>query len=137
MFEGDYRMVFHLAPPLLARKDPLTGEPRKMRFGGWIKWGFRFLSRLKFLRGTSLDPFGHTEERRMERELVREYEQTIEVLLASLSAQNHDLAVQIASLPEEMRGFGHIKKRNVEAARKKGSELLGRFSARAAERAAA
>jgi indolepyruvate ferredoxin oxidoreductase len=92
---------------------------------------------LKFLRGTPLDPFGHTEERRMERELVREYEQTIEVLLAALSAQNHDLAVQIASLPEEMRGFGHIKKRNVEAARAKRKELLGRFSARAAERAAA
>jgi indolepyruvate ferredoxin oxidoreductase len=137
MFEGDYKTYYYLAPPLLAKTDPLTGEPRKMRFGGWIKWGFKFLSRLKFLRGTPLDPFGHTEERRMERELVREYEQTIEVLLAALTAQNHALAVQIASLPEEMRGFGHIKQRNVDAARKKRGELLGRFSARATERVAA
>jgi indolepyruvate ferredoxin oxidoreductase len=137
MFEGDYKTYYYLAPPLLAKTDPLTGEPRKMRFGGWIKWGFKFLSRLKFLRGTPLDPFGHTEERRMERELIHEYEQAIEVLLAALSAQNHALAVQIASLPEEMRGFGHIKQRNVEAARKKRGELLGRFSARATERVAA
>src|SRR3954469_4128262 len=137
MFEGDYRTYYYLAPPLFAKTDPLSGEPRKIRFGGWMRGVFKLLSRLRFLRGTALDPFGHTEERRTERELIREYEQTVEQLLASLNAQNHAAAVQIASLPEEIRGFGPIKKRNVDAARKKRQELLQRFSARGAERAAA
>jgi indolepyruvate ferredoxin oxidoreductase len=129
MFEGDYTMVFHLAPPLLARTDPLTGEPRKMRFGPWIVPVFKVLKGLRFLRGTRFDPFGYTEERRMERALIGEYERTVETLIKGLTPQNHALAVQIASLPEEMRGFGHIKRRNVEAARKKAGELLARFGA--------
>jgi indolepyruvate ferredoxin oxidoreductase len=137
MFEGNFKTYYYLAPPLLAKTDPLTGEPRKIRFGGWMKGVFKLLSGLKFLRGTAFDPFGHTEERRMERELIREYEETVEQLLAGLSAQNHAAALQIASLPEEIRGFGPIKKRNVEAARKKRHELLQRFSARGVERAAA
>jgi indolepyruvate ferredoxin oxidoreductase len=138
MFEGDYRMVFHLAPPLLARGDPVSGEPRKMQFGPWIMPMFRMLKSLKFLRGTPLDPFGRTAERRMERALIAEYEATVERLLAGLSAQNHALALQIAALPEEMRGFGHIKQRNVEAARKKRDELLARYApAPAPARAAA
>jgi indolepyruvate ferredoxin oxidoreductase len=137
MFEGDYRIAFHLAPPLLARTDPLTGEPRKMRFGGWIKGVFKVLARLKFLRGTPFDPFGRTEERRMERALIVEYEQALERLLAGLGAQNHALAVEIAAIPEEMRGFGYIKQRNVAAARRKRDELLARFGAAAAPQRAA
>ena len=137
MFEGDYRVAFHLAPPLFARRDPLTGEPRKMRFGAWMLPLFRLLKHLKGLRGTRLDPFGHTAERRMERSLIAEYEQTIEELLERLSAQNHALAVQIASLPEEMRGFGHIKQRNVAAAREKRKQLLEQWRAPHRERVAA
>ena len=138
MFEGAYRVVFHLSPPLLARADPLTGEPRKMRFGPWILPLFRLLKRLKFLRGTALDPFGHTGERRMERALIREYEDTLEQLLPALDARSHALAVQLAALPDEMRGFGYIKKRNVGAARAKREELLARYRALAtAQRAAA
>jgi len=137
MFEGGYKTYYYLAPPLFAKADPLTGEPRKMRFGPWILPLFKVLKNFKFLRGTALDPFGRTEERRMERELIRDYEQTVEQLLAGLSAQNHAGAVQIVSLPDEIRGFGHIKKRNVEAVRKKQQELLRRFSARGADRAAA
>jgi indolepyruvate ferredoxin oxidoreductase len=129
MFEGDYKMVFHLAPPLLARVDPLTGEPRKMEFGPWMLGLFKVLYRMKFLRGTPLDPFGYSAERRMERALIGEYERTVEELIRGLTPQNHALAVQIASVPEEMRGFGHIKKRNVEAARKKRDELLAAFGA--------
>src|SRR5688500_8633948 len=129
MFEGDYKLVFHLAPPLLARTDPLTGEPRKMQFGPWMLPVFKGLKALKFLRGTPLDPFGYSEERRMERELIREYERSVEEVLGGLGAHNHALAVQIASLPEDMRGFGYIKKRNVEAARGKRDELLARFAA--------
>jgi indolepyruvate ferredoxin oxidoreductase len=137
MFEGDYRIAFHLAPPLLARTDPLTGEPRKMRFGSWILPAFRLLKTLRFLRGTPLDPFGRTAERRMERALIGEYEQTLELLLGGLTPQNHALAVEIAAIPEAMRGFGHIKKRNVEAARTKRGELLARYGAAAAPQRAA
>jgi indolepyruvate ferredoxin oxidoreductase len=137
MFEGEYKTYYYLAPPLLAKADPVTGEPRKMRFGGWVKGAFRLLARLKFLRGTPFDPFGHTEERRTERALIREYEQTLERLLSGLTAQNHALAVEIASLPDEMRGFGHIKKRNVEAARRKREQLVARFGAAAAPQRAA
>jgi indolepyruvate ferredoxin oxidoreductase len=130
--------VYHLAPPLLARKDPTSGEPRKMRFGSWMLPVFKVLASMKFLRGTALDPFGYTEERRTERALVREYEATVERLLARLTAQNHALAVQIASIPDEIRGFGHIKARTIPPARKKRDELLARFeSGRGAERAAA
>jgi indolepyruvate ferredoxin oxidoreductase len=137
MFEGDYSVAFHLAPPLFARVDPLTGEPRKIRFGAWVLPLFGALKRLKGLRGTPFDPFGYTEERRLERALIAEYEQTVGELLAQLSGQNHALAVQIASLPEEMRGFGPIKKRNVAAAREKLQQLLGQWRAPQAERAAA
>jgi indolepyruvate ferredoxin oxidoreductase len=138
MFEGEYRLVYHLAPPLLARKDPLTGEPRKMRFGAWVMPLFKVLSSLKFLRGTPFDVFGYTEERRTERALIREYEDTVERLLAGLTPQNHAAAVQIAALPDEIRGFGHIKARTLAPARKKRDELLARYEAGpASERAAA
>jgi len=83
---------------------------------------------LRFLRGTPLDPFGRTEERRTERALIQEYEETVERLLSGLSAQNHTLAVQIAAIPEEIRGYGHIKARTLEPARKKRDELLARYT---------
>jgi indolepyruvate ferredoxin oxidoreductase len=138
MFEGDYRVVYHLAPPLLARKDPVSGEPRKMRFGPWMMPLFKILSSMRRLRGTPLDIFGYSEERRTERALVREYEETLERLLAGLTPQNHALAVQIAAIPDEIRGFGYIKARNLAPARKKRDELLARFAAGPeAERAAA
>jgi indolepyruvate ferredoxin oxidoreductase len=127
MFEGDYRVNFHLAPPLLAKPDPQTGEPRKMRFGPWMLRGFGLLARLKGLRGTRLDVFGRTAERRMERALIAEYEQTVEALLAGLTRENHALAVELASLPEAIRGFGHVKAKSVEAARRKHAELMGRY----------
>src|SRR5207302_1284289 len=140
MFEGDTRVVYHLSPPLLARRDPLTGEPRKMKFGPWMGSVFKVLKRLKSLkrlRGTALDPFGYTAERRTERALVREYEQTLERVLQGLSPQNHALAVQIASLPEEIRGYGHIKMKSVMTARKKLDELLAGFGVASVERVAA
>jgi indolepyruvate ferredoxin oxidoreductase len=138
MFEGDYRLVFHLAPPLLARKDPASGEPRKMRFGPWMMPVFKLLASLKRLRGTALDVFGYSAERRTERALIAEYENTVERLMAGLTPQNHALAVQIATIPDEIRGFGHIKARTLEPARKKRDALLSRYEAGpAAERAAA
>jgi len=129
MFEGDYRVHFHLAPPLLAKPDPLTGEPKKMRFGPWMLRAFGLLAALKGLRGTPLDVFGRTAERRVERALIGEYEATVQSLLQSLSRDNHSLAVEIASLPETIRGFGHVKAKSIEAARRKQAELTGRYRA--------
>jgi len=135
MFEGDYRVVYHLAPPLLARKDPLTGEPRKIEFGPWVLPLFKVLKSLRGLRGTALDVFGYTGERRTERALIAEYEETVGRVLAGLTPHNHAIALELLSLPEEIRGFGHIKMASVVAARKKRDALLGRFAG--AQRAAA
>jgi indolepyruvate ferredoxin oxidoreductase len=137
MFEGDYRVVYHLAPPLLARTDPVSGEPKKMRFGAWMLPVFKALRSLKFLRGTALDPFGYTQERRTERALIREYEETVERLLTRLTPQNHAVAVQIAALPEEIRGFGHIKARTLAATRQKRDQLLSDYETGAAPQRAA
>jgi indolepyruvate ferredoxin oxidoreductase len=130
-FEGEnLRMKVHLAPPLLARKDPATGIPRKIAFGPWIFSAFGMLARLKRLRGTAFDVFGYTHERRTERRLIAEYEALIEEIIAGLTPQNHALAVGLASASHKMRGFGHIKQRNVEAAKKEEADLLARFRSR-------
>ncbi len=123
-FQGDYAMKFHLAPPLLAPRDPVTGHLRKMTFGPWMMPAFRLLAKMKVLRGTALDVFGRTAERKMERKLVDEYEATVKTLLNSLSPDNHALAVEIASVPDAIRGFGHIKKKSVEDAKSKEATLL-------------
>jgi indolepyruvate ferredoxin oxidoreductase len=130
MFEGDYKLVFHLAPPLLAKPDPRTGEPAKMQFGGWVLGLFRVLAGLKGLRGTALDLFGRTEERRMERALIDAYEARIGELLPQLDAARLPLATLIARVPLAMRGFGHVKLANVTLARTREAELLHRFDAR-------
>jgi len=127
MFEGDYKLVFHLAPPILAKPDPLTGEPKKRRFGPWTMRAFGVLAKLKGLRGTAFDLFGRSEERRTERALAREYEETIETLLAALGKDNHALAVEIASIPEEIRGYGHIKLKSIATARAEREKLLAQY----------
>ena len=137
MFEGSYKTYFYLAPPLIAKPDARTGEPKKMRFGPWVMTLFKVLARMKGLRGGALDVFGRTEERRTERALIGEYEKTIEALLPALSAQNHSLAVQIASVPEEIRGYGHIKLKSIDAARARTDQLLARYRAGGAEERAA
>jgi indolepyruvate ferredoxin oxidoreductase len=136
MFEGDYKLVYHLAPPLLAKPDPRTGEPGKLQFGSWVLPLFGILARLKGLRGTTFDIFGRTEERRMERALIAEYEATIETLLQGLTRDNHALAAEIASLPETVRGYGHVKAKSAAAARAKREELLARYRAAPARVAA-
>ncbi|MGE5338901.1 MAG: indolepyruvate ferredoxin oxidoreductase family protein [Gemmatimonadota bacterium] len=126
-FEGDYKLNFHLAPPLLAKPDPVTGRPAKMRFGPWMMSALRLLAPLKFLRGTALDPFGRTAERRAERALIGEYERLVDEVLGKLAADNHALAVALATLPEEIRGYGHVKEQNLRTARAKWGELLAKF----------
>ena len=136
-FEGDITLRFHLAPPLLAVKDPETGHLTKREYGPWALSAFKVLARLKGLRGTLFDPFGHTEERRTERRLIRDYEALIEKLLTRLNQDNHHLAVRIASLPDHIRGFGHVKEAAIEQARSQERELLAAFESNETRSAAA
>jgi indolepyruvate ferredoxin oxidoreductase len=136
-FEGDYKVTFHLAPPLFADRDPTTGQLQKREYGAWVMPMFRILASLKRLRGTRLDPFGYTGERRTERRLIVEYRATVETLLATLDQGNHALAVQIAEVPESMRGFGHVKEKNVRLARQREASLLASYRNPAAQAAAA
>jgi indolepyruvate ferredoxin oxidoreductase len=129
-FEGDYRLEFNLAPPLLARRDPTTGKPLKRRFGGWMLPVFRGLAALRGVRGTLFDPFGYSRERRLERELIERYRRTIDGLLVELDDENLALAVEIARLPETIRGYGHVKMAAIEAFERREAELLGRFAGR-------
>jgi indolepyruvate ferredoxin oxidoreductase len=129
MFEGPYALKFHLAPPVLSKPDPRTGEASKSEFGPWMMTVFRLLAKLKGLRGTPFDPFGMTEERRTERRLIHEYEVTVDELLGRLGRDNHKLAVEIASIPDRIRGFGHVKRRQLSEAKKKEAELLAAFRA--------
>jgi indolepyruvate ferredoxin oxidoreductase len=129
MFEGRTTLKFHLAPPIFNKPDPRTGEARKSEFGPWMMAAFRLLAKLKRLRGTPFDPFGMTEERTTERRLIGEYEATVTELLERLDRGNHGLAVQIAAIPEGIRGFGHIKRRHLNEAKKREAELLAAFRA--------
>ncbi len=123
MFEGDYRVVHHLAPPLLGRTNA-QGEPVKQAFGPWMRRAFAVLARCKGLRGTAFDPFGRTEERRTERALIQEYRASIDEVLAGLDAARLPLAVEIARLPEGIRGYGHVKARHLARVRPQWAALM-------------
>ena len=126
MFEGDYKIKFHLAPPLLARRDE-KGHLRKQTFGPWMMTAFGVLAKLRFLRGTPLDVFGYSAERKTERRLIGEYRTSIEALLPKLNPANLAEAVAIARIPEEIRGFGHVKERHLKQAKEKEAALLKTF----------
>ena len=126
-FEGDLRLEFHLVAPLVASRDTVTGLPRKRTYGAWMLKLFKLIARLRRLRGTPFDVFGYSAERRRERELIREYEGVLRELAAALDRENHALAVEIASLPEQIKGFGHIKACNIERAKAREGELLALF----------
>jgi indolepyruvate ferredoxin oxidoreductase len=128
MFEGDVKLKFHLAPPLFAKKDK-EGHLVKQEFGPWMMKAFGVLAKLKGLRGTALDPFGRTDERKMERALIQAYRATVEGLLPRLTAENLAQAVAIASIPEDIRGFGHVKERHLTAAKRKEADLVSAFHA--------
>jgi indolepyruvate ferredoxin oxidoreductase len=121
------RFEFHLAPPLLARRDPATGLPRKMSFGPWVMGAFRQLAKFKFLRGTPFDVFGYSQERRTERKLVADYQAMLDEVLAGLTPDNHPLAVGLAAIPEKIRGFGHVKARHLQVAKADEAALLEQF----------
>ena len=126
-FEGDYRLKFNLAPPIFNKPDPATGEAKKSVYGPWMLGAFRLLAKLRRLRGTPLDMFGKTAERRMERALIGDYEKLVDELVAALAPHNHSLAVELAEIPEHIRGFGHVKERHLKAAKAREAELLAAF----------
>ena len=129
-FAGDnLRFEFHLAPPILAKNDPVTGEPKKMSFGPWILKAFAVLKTFKFLRGTPLDPFGYTAERKTERRLLKDYEVLLAEIIDRLNPDNHGAAVALASIPEKIRGFGPIKQRNIAASKAEEVALYEHFRA--------
>jgi indolepyruvate ferredoxin oxidoreductase len=128
MFEGDYKLKFHLAPPLFAKRDA-NGHLIKQEFGPWMLKAFGVLAKLRFLRGTALDIFGHTAERKIERALIAQYRDKIESLLPKLTEQNLPKAAAIASIPEDIRGYGHVKERHLSAAREKEAAMLKAFDA--------
>ncbi|OWW19094.1 indolepyruvate ferredoxin oxidoreductase family protein [Noviherbaspirillum denitrificans] len=127
-FDGDFSLKFNLAPPLLAKKDS-KGRLLKAEYGSWMWKAFGVLAKMKKLRGTKLDLFGHTAERKMERALIEEYRGTILSLLDKLNKDNLALAVQIAALPEKVRGFGHVKETAVQQYRDERKVLLEKFEA--------
>ncbi|MBK8360439.1 MAG: indolepyruvate ferredoxin oxidoreductase family protein [Comamonadaceae bacterium] len=136
MFEGDFKLNYHMAPPLIAKKNA-KGELIKQPFGPAMMTAFKLLASLKGLRGGAFDIFGKTEERKTERALIGEYRASIEEVLKSLSAANHATAVEIARIPEQIKGFGHVKERHLKAARQNWSALMAAYRAPQGARQAA
>jgi indolepyruvate ferredoxin oxidoreductase len=134
-FQGPYKLVHHLAPPLFAKRNA-RGEPVKQAYGPWLHGVLGLLAGMKGLRGTAWDPFGRSAERRTERALIGEYERCIAELLPALDAGNRALAAEIARIPEEIRGYGHVKARHLAAAREKWAALLQRYRGGELRRAA-
>ena len=136
-FDGDYRIAFNLAPPLFASTDPVTGNPRKSEFSGrWMVSALAALSRLKFLRGSVLDVFGYHPDRREERKLLADYEILISTLLQELTAENVQMAAEIAALVMAVRGYGHVKRRALGEVEEKISAALEQYRNGAAQLAA-
>jgi indolepyruvate ferredoxin oxidoreductase len=125
-FEGDWKLHIHLAPPMFSKKDA-QGHLIKKKYGPWVFSAMHGLAKLKFLRGTAFDIFGKTEERRTERALIGEYETLVRELIGGLNAQNRELAVELANLPDGIRGYGHIKENNLKGVRVKWNDLLARW----------
>ena len=133
-FPHGYSVKYNLAPPLLSKTDPVTGHPQKKQYGEWMFKAFKRLSGLKRFRGSALDVFGKTEERQTERKLIEEYIQLLDQILARLNPVNHAAAVALASVPDEIRGFGHVKEKNLAAARELQAARLKAFNEAQQER---
>ncbi len=133
-FEGGYQLNYHLAPPLFAKRND-RGELQKQRFGAWMGTALRLLARCKFLRGSAFDVFGRSEERRSERALIVEYRAAIEAMLPTLKLANRDAAAAFARVPEQIRGFGHVKARHLVAARQQWTVLLDKYHQAQVQRA--
>tara|TARA_R110000772_G_scaffold61606_11_gene138777 strand:+ start:1811 stop:5299 length:3489 start_codon:yes stop_codon:yes gene_type:complete len=126
-FEDGAKLRYNLAPPLISKRDPKSGELQKREFGPWVGKLFPLLARMKSLRGTAFDIFGYTEERRMERGLIANYEEQMEMVAASLTAANYRIAIELAGLPAQIRGFGHVKEANVEKVKLLEQQILEKY----------
>jgi indolepyruvate ferredoxin oxidoreductase len=135
-FSGDVRLKFHLAPSLLSRRDPATGRLRKAEFGPWVLRLFSLLARLRGLRGTMFDPFGASAHRRIERALIVEYEQLVEVILSRLNSANYAAAVELAGCYEAVRGYDVVKEESIARMRAKLPAARAAFEAAATAQAA-
>jgi len=122
-FEGNYRLRFHLAPPLLAGFDA-SGSPKKHTYGQWLLPVLKLLARARSLRGSWLDPFGYSEERRLERQLAGDYARTINTVLPALDASSLPALLELATLPQQIRGYGHVKRASIGKAQQREQELL-------------
>ena len=127
-FEGNFKINYHLSPPIFSTKDKVTGYPLKINFGSWIMILFKFISMFKFLRGTYFDLFGYFEERKIERLLINNYKDRILEICSKLTIENYALAVEIASTPDQIRGFGYIKEKNIEIAKRCEDKLMSAFN---------
>jgi indolepyruvate ferredoxin oxidoreductase len=126
-FDGDIRLEFHLAPPIMGKKDA-QGNPVKTSFGPWMLKAFGVLAKFRRLRGTKFDIFGYTQERKLERQLIGEYEGMIDYVAGRLTAENHAIAVGLAAFPEKIRGYGHVKERHLVAALAEREALMQKFN---------
>jgi len=123
-FGGDYKLSFHLAPPIMEQTDPATGRPKKREFGPWMMQGFKVLAKMSFLRGTMFDVFGYSHERKEERGLITQYEHDVETMIGLLSPQTIDMCVEWMSLPNDIRGYGPVKEGNMKKATAKRTQLM-------------
>jgi indolepyruvate ferredoxin oxidoreductase len=123
-FPHGYSVKYNLAPPAISKKDPVTGHLIKRQFGPWMKTAFRLMKPFKGLRGGALDLFGKTEERQQERQLIEDYIAGLDRDIATLSPASHATAVALASVPDEIRGYGHVKQQSIEAAKAAEQALL-------------
>ena len=135
-FDGDFKMTFHMAPPIISKKGS-DGRPMKREFGPWLERPLRLMARMRGLRGTPLDVFGYTAERKMERALIKQYEADMAQVLPKLTDQTRNAIVALAELPLQIRGFGPVKQGNEEKAAKRREELLAVIRAGGAQTAKA
>ena len=127
-FDGNFKINFYLAPPIFYKKDKVTGNPLKIKFGQWLLIIFKILNKLKFLRGTLFDPFGYFSERKNERKLIKDYKNIILEIGKKLTVNNYNVAVDIASFPDQIRGFGHVKEKNLRVAEECKNNLMNAFN---------
>jgi indolepyruvate ferredoxin oxidoreductase len=123
-FEGEYKFSFNLAPPILSRGVDALGRPKKRAFGSWMMSVFRVLAKFRFLRGTALDVFGYSADRKLERQLIADYEKDVASVLSLLSQATHDTAAELLSLPDRIRGYGPVKEKAVKDAKARHEQLV-------------
>lgn len=126
-FSGDYKIKFHMAPPLISKRDPLTGNLIKREFGGWMLSALSLAGKFKGLRNTPLNPFGYTEERKEDKTLIKQYNAILKLLTDGLNENNREIALEMARVPEFIRGYGHVRTKNVDVAVGRWKALEGQF----------